>query len=382
MNSLVTFHIPQSSYVPPQEPEDPKPDPEVPKPDPEDPKPEPEDPEDPKKAMTPVQKLLSWLIPLVVSLLVVLLVIIVILVLVNRRKTKAVLSLKEMEEQTDDVLNEKVEVEHVGPENTNAEIHAEAISHSNFRPDDSLLTTTVATQQSSKGDTLADLVEVMKCSGDFAVSTARMDTTLYSVIHTQKKEIRNRAIGMQIVNGLKEVVARRGWSDVLTRLSSHWILVDAAGNVQLKLQMSSNEAEQTAQLAQKQQNPNAVGREGEKSGMDGLRWRAPEVTGGSGEVDGHKASVFSLGLILWEIETGLVPYGEVDAIVAQKQSGTGIPPNMSDLHDDEFVALLTRCLSVNPKERPTLTEIGDFLSSHKNDSAVAESKNEIKTQVE
>ncbi|KAK2947633.1 hypothetical protein BLNAU_17466 [Blattamonas nauphoetae] len=46
----------------------------------------------------------------------------------------------------------------------------------------------------------------------------------------------------------------------------------------------------------------------EKSGMDGLRWRAPEVVVGvGGQVDGSKASVFSLGLILWEIETGQVP---------------------------------------------------------------------------
>ncbi|KAK2946216.1 hypothetical protein BLNAU_18818 [Blattamonas nauphoetae] len=300
MRDPITFHIPQSSYMPPQEPEDPKPDPEDPKPDPEDPKPdpedpkpEPEDPEDPK-ALSPVQKLLSWLIPLVVSLLVVLLMIIVILVLVNRRKTKAVLSLKEMEEQTEDVLNEKVEVEHVGPDHTNAAIFPEAISHSNFRPDDSLLPTEEGVQQASQNDALGELVEVMKCSGDFAVSTARMDTTLYSVIHTQKKEIGKRAIGLQIVNGLKQVVARRGQSDVLTHLSSHWILLDSAENVSLKLEMSSTEAEQAALLAQKERNAHAVGVEGEKCGMDGLRWRAPEVAAGSGEVDGQNASVLVL----------------------------------------------------------------------------------------
>ncbi|KAK2949925.1 putative cell surface protein [Blattamonas nauphoetae] len=52
MNDSLTFYIPPSWYVPPEEPEDPepeepiepKPDPEDPKPDPEDPKPDPEDP--------------------------------------------------------------------------------------------------------------------------------------------------------------------------------------------------------------------------------------------------------------------------------------------------------------------------------------------------
>ncbi|KAK2952867.1 hypothetical protein BLNAU_12188 [Blattamonas nauphoetae] len=357
MNETVSFHIPHSSYVPPDH--------------------------DDKKALSPeTKKLLSWLIPLVGCLLIALLVAIIVIVLLRRRKVKAETSLKEMEERTEDQLEAKIEVDVAAPENTNAEIPPQAISHSNFGPDNSLIQTDGEPQQSSKGDGLSELVEVMKCSGDFAVSTTRMNTTLYSMIHTQKNEIRNRAIGMQIVNGLKQVVAHRGWSDVLTHLSSHWILLDSAGNVHLKLEMNSTEAEQAALLAQKQQNPDAIGAEAEKSGMDGLRWKAPEVAAGNGQVDGHKASVFSLGLVLWEIETGLVPYGEVDAIVAQRQSGTGISPKLSDLHDEEFVALLVRCLSLNPKERPTLSEVGEFLSSHQNQSAVAESKNEVKAPVE
>ncbi|KAK2945549.1 hypothetical protein BLNAU_19506 [Blattamonas nauphoetae] len=350
MNETISFHIPKSSYVPPEEPENPEPE------DPVEPKPEPEDPTDPKKgddkkAMLPgTKKLLSWLIPLVSSLLIALLLAIVIIVLLRRQKNKAETSLKELEERTDEQVDEKIEVEGFGPDHTNAQIPPQALSHSNFGPDNSLFPTKVGQPQSSKADALEYLVEVMKCSGDFAVSTTRMNTTLYSVIHTQKKDIGKRTIGVQIVNGLKQVVARRGQSDVLTQLSSHWILLDSAGNVQLKLDMNSTEAEQAVLLAQKQQDPNAVGAEGEKGGMDGLRWRAPEVVAGSGQVDGPNASVFSLGLILWEIETGLVPYGEVDAVVAQRQSGTGIPPNMSDVHDDEFVAMLTRCLSVNPKD--------------------------------
>ncbi|KAK2955437.1 hypothetical protein BLNAU_9665 [Blattamonas nauphoetae] len=360
MNDTISFHIPKSSFVPPQEPEEPKSD-------------------DDKKAMSPeMKKLLSWLIPLIVSISFVLIVIIVILVLVNRRRAKAINAKSEMEEQ-EPVELEKVE--DVGVDCSNGVIRAEGMSHSNFKPDNSLLPTEMEPQQSSKADVLGELVEVMKCSGDFAVSTVRMDTTLYSVIHTDKKEIGKRSIGLQIVNGLKQVVAHRGQSDVLTQLSSHWILLDSAGNVHLKLDMNSTEAEQAALLTQKQRNAHAVGAEREKCGMNGLRWRAPEVAAGSGQVDGQNASVFSLGLILWEIETGLVPYGEVDAIVAQKQSGTGIAPKLSDLHDDEFVAMLARCLSVNPKERPTLTEVGEFLSSHTNESGIAESRNMAKTQV-
>ncbi|KAK2948007.1 hypothetical protein BLNAU_17043 [Blattamonas nauphoetae] len=361
MNETITFHIPKSSFVPPVDPKK----------------------DDDKKALSKEMKaMLSWLIPLVACLLIALLLAIVIIVLLRRRKNKAETSLKEMEEQTDDRIDEKIEVEGLAPDNTKTAIHPDVISHSNFTPDDTLIPTKQGRQPVSKNDALGELVEVMKCSGDFAVWTARMNTTLYSVIHTEKRDIGKRSIGVQIVNGLKQVVARRGRSDVLTQLSPHWILLDSAGNVHLKLDMNSTEAEQAALLTQRQQDPNAIGAEGAKCGMDGLRWRAPEVVAGSVQVDGQNASVFSLGLILWEIETGLVPYGEVDAIVAQKQSGTGIAPKLSDLHDDEFIGMLTRCLSVNPKERPTLTEIGEFLSSHKPDSVVAESRVEIKAQVE
>ncbi|KAK2948769.1 hypothetical protein BLNAU_16304 [Blattamonas nauphoetae] len=107
----------------------------------------------------------------------------------------------------------------------------------------------------------------------------------------------------------------------------------------------------------------------EQAGMDGLRWRAPEVVAGGGSaVDGQKASVFSLGLVLWEIETGQVPFGELDAVNAQRQSGTGIGPKMESLKNEEFIALIHRCVSVDPKQRPSLSEIGEFLSSHPEES--------------
>ncbi|KAK2962898.1 hypothetical protein BLNAU_1921 [Blattamonas nauphoetae] len=203
----------------------------------------------------------------------------------------------------------------------------------------------------------------------------------------EHRDIWKRGVGVQIVNGLKQVVAHRPASDVLTRLSSHWILVNTSGNVRLKLQMTREEAEQEAALTQMQNpqpppnleqdmnQPAEMNQEAhtEKSGMDGLRWRAPEVVlagGVVGQVDGSKASVFSLGLILWEIETGQVPFGELDAVNAQRQSGTGIGPKMESLENEEFISLIHRCASVDPNQRPTLSEIGEFLSSHADENRV------------
>ncbi|KAK2945740.1 hypothetical protein BLNAU_19353 [Blattamonas nauphoetae] len=299
MYDTITFHIPKSSFGN-------------------------------KSQLPPETKaLLSWLIPLVACLLLALLLAIMIIVLLRRRQKKnAVPAQKEMEAQDHVEFDEKMEV--LDENQTNGILHSDERSHSAFDSSSALPTNLNHSldgldYRSEKGE----LVEVMACSGGFEVSLAGTSTTLYSVLHKDHREMGKRAIGIQIVNGLKHVVANRQASDVVTRLSSHWILIDTAGNVQLKLQMNAAEAEQEAAHMKQQpagcleENGTAQkrGKDVEQAGMDGLRWRAPEVVAGVGSaVDGHKASVFSLGLVLWEIETGQVPYEEVDAIVAHIKS--------------------------------------------------------------
>ncbi|KAK2963058.1 hypothetical protein BLNAU_2081 [Blattamonas nauphoetae] len=369
MNETIRFHIPKSSYVPPEDPEE---------------------PEDPKKSMSPEMKaMLSWLIPLVACLLLALIVLIVVFVLVYRRK-KNEPDQKEMDDQDEVRVEDKMEV--VEEEYTNRVIETDGLGHSSGAADDQS-TRMNQSRDGLEGRGRKEWVEVMACSGGFEISAAPMTNTLYSVLHKEHREIGKRTIGIQIVNGLKQVVANRGWSDVLTRLSSHWILIDTSGNVQLKLQMNASEAEQEAarkqmlnQLQDRNENEQTVNEasersensEKDRSGMDGMRWRAPEVVGSKGvSVDGQKASVFSLGLILWEIETGQVPFGELDAVNAQRQSGTGIGPKMDSLKNEEFIALIRRCVSVDPELRPTLSEIGEFLSSHPNET-IGGSGNEMK----
>ncbi|KAK2940160.1 hypothetical protein BLNAU_24932 [Blattamonas nauphoetae] len=71
----------------------------------------------------------------------------------------------------------------------------------------------------------------------------------------------------------------------------------------------------------------------EQAGMDGLRWRAPEVVADGGSaVDGHKAA------------------------------------------NEEFVALIHRCVSANPNHRLILTDLEEFLSSHPDDTRIASEK--------
>ncbi|KAK2956320.1 hypothetical protein BLNAU_8687 [Blattamonas nauphoetae] len=353
MDGNITFHIPKSPIVPPKDPKDQK-----------------------KSQLSPeMKKLLSWLIPLVLCLLVALLFVIVIIVLLRRRQQrKAQLAQKEMEVQDEVEFDEKMEVLSDDPPKDN--LQTERRTHSAFDSSSAIPTNVNRSRDGNETQTEKELVEVIACSGAFEVSLVEASTTLYSVLHKEKRDIGKRALGLQIVNGLKAVLANRQSSDVVTRLSSHWILLDTAGNVQLKLQMTSEEAEQEA-VHMKQQYGISEGdatlqnqpKHIELAGIDGLRWRAPEVVAGGGSaVDGHKASVFSLGLVLWEIETGQVPFGELDAVNAQRQSATGIGPKMESLQNEEFIALILQCVSANPEQRPSLSEIGGFLSSHPEES--------------
>ncbi|KAK2961058.1 hypothetical protein BLNAU_3826 [Blattamonas nauphoetae] len=88
---------------------------------------------------------------------------------------------------------------------------------------------------------------------------------------------------------------------------------------------------------------------------DGQRWRAPEVAKAEEEkdfgrlIDEHKVAVFSLGLIIWEIETGLVPFGELDAINAQRQIGTGTLPKMEGVNS-RMVDVIGSCLRLEPDD--------------------------------
>ncbi|KAK2950532.1 hypothetical protein BLNAU_14526 [Blattamonas nauphoetae] len=96
---------------------------------------------------------------------------------------------------------------------------------------------------------------------------------------------------------------------------------------------------------------------------DEQRWQAPEADEkNEGEVDGPAESVFSLGLLLAEVDTGQVPFGEVDGINAHRMAGTGTPPNMEGMNED-LKSLILECLELNPSDRPSLDTILSSLNS-------------------
>ena len=90
-------------------------------------------------------------------------------------------------------------------------------------------------------------------------------------------------------------------------------------------------------------------------------YMAPEQCRSAAEVDA-KADVYALGVIAYELLSGRLPFeGEVFTIVMRKCTqppppldGRGQPP--------ELVALVTAMLSLNPQERPTMSQVAELLA--------------------
>ncbi|KAK2943553.1 hypothetical protein BLNAU_21540 [Blattamonas nauphoetae] len=91
------------------------------------------------------------------------------------------------------------------------------------------------------------------------------------------------------------------------------------------------------------------------------RRRVSEAGGKAGEgtqaIDHSKAAVFSLGLILFEIETETMHFGETDAMNAFRQLKAGVLPKMELVQDANLRELIVECLSIEPAKRPNLDGI-------------------------
>ncbi|GFP84496.1 serine/threonine-protein kinase ctr1 [Phtheirospermum japonicum] len=93
-----------------------------------------------------------------------------------------------------------------------------------------------------------------------------------------------------------------------------------------------------------------------------LPWMAPELLNGSSSLVSEKVDVFSFGIVMWELLTGEEPYADLHygAIIGGIVSNTLRPP-VPEPCDSDWRALMERCWSSEPSERPNFTEIANEL---------------------
>ncbi|KAK2948714.1 hypothetical protein BLNAU_16352 [Blattamonas nauphoetae] len=142
----------------------------------------------------------------------------------------------------------------------------------------------------------------------------------------------------------------------LSRISPHTILLDSSNRVMLQ-------TEEKAGVPTQNSTQSFLGLEPLGEGHEGKRWQAPEIYEGKEKVSAEKAAVFSLGLILWELETESVPFGEVDSTNAQRLLGTGFQPCTDRSMGMELMIVIEKCLSLKPDDRPTLQDLISSLES-------------------
>jgi endothelial-specific receptor tyrosine kinase len=93
------------------------------------------------------------------------------------------------------------------------------------------------------------------------------------------------------------------------------------------------------------------------------RWHAPEVLKYSNHT--FKSNVWSFGVLMWEICTlGATPYGNnIPTIDLFARIRNGARPEQSPFIFDDLYQLFLNCWELDAKERPTFTEITNYLKT-------------------
>ncbi|KAK2962827.1 hypothetical protein BLNAU_2262 [Blattamonas nauphoetae] len=299
---------------------------------------------------------MKWVIPVIVGSAVLLSLLFVVIIVLIRRgkrdkvKKEGLLAQQELNVDDDSIL--KVESFGMETEQCNAIFERDVMN----------VTKSEVTGQTKKveeteggGNDEYEIVEAVNVN-DISVRTrVNKQDTLFNRLHKpQGQFVMNKLVLEQrLVSALRKIQVAWPCAELLLKMSPHWILFDSNGTMYLQ------ETEQALNCGTFFESAQA-GREA-TTGHEGQRWEAPEVAQKKGEVDGGRAAVFSLGLIIWEIETEEVPFKEMDAQNAQRQLGSGGELSMDEVESENLGVMIQKCLSENPKERPTLSELSEFL---------------------
>ncbi|KAK2953949.1 hypothetical protein BLNAU_11051 [Blattamonas nauphoetae] len=329
-----------------------------------------------------VSSQIVWIIPVVVCVLLALILLIVLIVFAKRRR-----STKKNEQSL--LMNEEVSAKEMGElivkeeddnndSTLNRVLNGEAsISHQSRQPivtkgdsENRTYSNDAFCPPSGKVDqTIPESMqrEAIQCVHPFDTKVVSCSDSLFCRLHgreNERKTISWKRVASSVAKGLMQLHNQNPAHRALSALNPHRIVFDSNETISLVI----NHPTQTGPLSNFQhRQPHSLhpSKSPESGQNEGERWEAPEVKRNErqpkNECDQAKASVFSLGLVMFEMVTMTVPFGEVDGVNAHRQIASGTLPDLSKIEDDSTRDLISSCLSFNPNERPSLTSLSDSL---------------------
>ncbi|KAK2944516.1 hypothetical protein BLNAU_20565 [Blattamonas nauphoetae] len=305
---------------------------------------------------------LRWLVPVILcSVLLLLAVFIVVVVVVcrRRRKTRSASSTLLSQQELSEEVVDKMDVELAYPTTNGVIAQNSHEAQTAMASDES--GDTRAEYSPHDAPQLDDPVEALLCEGQFPMETVDGHDTLYDRIHKGEgvAEGKKREIERKIVRGMIKMVEKRNLESG-TRISPHWILLNRNDSVFIRVESDIEKKQEQDKPSLPNTTQPSVSQTRAKNGIEEIRWRAPEQGEKEGEMKGgveaSKVMVFRLGLIVWEIETGLVPFGELDAVNAHRNLAAGIALPLQKVGDASMREFIEGCLQIDADQRITLQQ--------------------------
>ncbi|KAK2951059.1 hypothetical protein BLNAU_14020 [Blattamonas nauphoetae] len=319
------------------------------------------------------KKAMSWIIPIVASVTALLLFLLILILLIRRHQKKKQAQNVQTKELGE--MDTPIEVKYDEPDmflesTTNNLIRTEEAKDL-LRSDPSSDDHDPTQKYSNEDENYAKggIVKAFRCGEETMPEvTVFGRETLYNRLHhpTQKEHSLDKTtLKKKLTRSLAMVANTHPSSPVLSKLTSHWVMFDVDGEICLRL--AEPVADRPVQTLSHPNQQSTNRNQGVCTDEDGQRWVPPEMANGQQIIDVTHGTVFRLGLILWEIETEQIPFGEVDGINAQRQLGIGVLPKM-DKVDEEMKELITKCLQVDPLKRPALSVLAAHFNPPKDEA--------------
>ncbi|KAK2953470.1 hypothetical protein BLNAU_11605 [Blattamonas nauphoetae] len=326
---------------------------------------------------------MKWILPVVGGVIAgIVILVIVVCILARRKKTrgKKETETKQMEEIDEVEMKMEDPEEHWRNGSQNAIVGStscDSFSENGDKTEQNQMVKEdlIPLPEEETGNRAAEVVLAIRCGSEtMPEATVEVRETLFSRLHKQQKRlttVERGRIEKRVCEALALTARVHPTAEILSRLTSHWVLFDEKDEMFFRQEASevmNPQAHTTFQTAE------SLAKQVEDEGQ---RWVPPEVADGKPVIDVVHGTVFRLGLLLWEIETGQIPFGEVDGINAQRQLGSGIVPRMDRVRDG-LGELVTECLSIDPEKRPTLMNVLErVVSLNKNEEETEKMKVDV-----